>query len=140
MSDRGSPSIVRACAIIADAVVPYRRVGRGQPVLLLAAPGASASAALHGVPQGLCLIVPDSAPHHAAFNTWLALFLDTLGIQSASIVAIGAFAGLARDFAAVEPDRVRRVVSISDGEGSLVVAHALRSIADFTTAGAPSDL
>jgi pimeloyl-ACP methyl ester carboxylesterase len=85
------------------------------------------------------VIAPDGPPHGPAFNEWLAVFLDSLGIQDLSIVAIGNFAGLAREFAAVEPDRVRRVFSIGDGESPLAVADALRSIASLTDANAPLD-
>lgn len=140
MSDRRSPSIIRACAIMADAAVPYRRAGRGHPVLLLAATAALATAALQDAPRELCVIVPDVLPSAPAFIAWFALFLDTLGIQSASIVALESLAGFAREFAAMEPDRVRRVLSIGDGESTLAVADALRNIADFTIADAPSKL
>ena len=139
MSDCGFSSIVRACAIIGDTVVPYRRVGRGQPVLVLVAGADPATASMSAPPRDLCVITPDAVPRGPAFNPWLALFLDALGLQGASIVAVGNFARLARDFAALEPDRVRRVLSIRDDEGPLAVADALRSIAGFTTADEPLD-
>ena len=129
MSDYCSSSIVRACAIIGSAVVPYRRVGRGQVVLLL---GGVTTAALTGVPSDLCVIAPEGVPHDSTFNPWVGLFLDTLGFQDVWIVAIGNFAPRAREFAALEPDRVRRVLSIRAVEGSLAVANALRTIADFS--------
>jgi pimeloyl-ACP methyl ester carboxylesterase len=138
MSDCASTAIVRACAIIANTVVPYRRVGRGQPVLLLAS-AAAQDVELSDAPRDLCVIVPEGLPQAPAFNPWLALFLDTLGIQDVSIVALGNVAGLAREFAAMEPDRVRRVLSIRDGESPLAVADVLRSIAGFTVADAPFD-
>jgi len=137
MSNCGSPSIIRACAIIGNTVVPYRRVGRGHPVLLMAAAVAAATVPLPEAPRGLCVIAPEGSPHGPAFIEWLAVFLDSLGIQDMSIIGIGNFAGLAREFAALEPDRVRRVLSISDGENPLAVADALRSIASLTAADTP---
>ena len=137
MSDCGSSSIVRACAVIADTVVPYQRIGRGQPVLVLGAEVAPTTISMSDAPRELCVIVPEDVPGGPTFNAWLALFLDALGLQGASIVAIGKIAEPAREFAAVEPDRVRRVFSIRDGESPRAVADVLRSIAGFTVADAP---
>lgn len=120
--------IADATACADGCETPYRRAGRGDPVLLLAAPGSPTAATLfdalaqrHRVYSPKLpgqLATEGASESRNAFAGWLRGFLDALGVTSASIVADEDMGAAAVGFALVEPYRIARVVlMLTDASG-----------------------
>jgi hypothetical protein len=98
---------VRAEVRAGDRVTRYFRAGAGRVVLLLrpataAAEWSSAAAEL----AARCRVIVPDIPEVPDFTAWLGDFLDGLGLGAVIVLADPALGDAAREFAALEPDRV----------------------------------
>jgi pimeloyl-ACP methyl ester carboxylesterase len=93
--------------------IEYVRAGSGRTVILLAGPAANGSAPLfEALAHKHRVIQPTN--HEAASNlTWLAGFLDCLGVARMSLIASAEYALPALQFALAEPERVERLALLN---------------------------
>jgi len=100
-----------------DHVMRYRRSGVGPAVLLLhpgEASGALWPELLHVLSSSFRVIVPD-LPEDAAAATWLADFLEGLGVARVAVLAADGFCLPALELALLDADQVSRVLLVPDG-------------------------
>ena len=114
----------RSAAVLAGSVsTTYDRWGQGPPLLLLSADAGAemlSEEAFASASDAFTVIVPRGTPWadentQVAFSTWLRDFLDGLGVDRVTIVAVRDAGLLALLFAQLEPDRVERLVLIAVG-------------------------
>jgi len=112
--------VVHACVIVGCTDTRYRSVGRGSPVVLLAADPATAAALLERLPRHLRAIAPATLPLGIVgadasddFDRWLRNFLDALGVPRTSFITDAVFAAATLGFALLDPDRVNGVVFLT---------------------------
>jgi hypothetical protein len=124
-----NPSILRPPALSPHAdpwsevrangrVMRYRRSGVGRPVVVLRP---------HDLDDGVWpalldrlgarhrLFVPELPPRGADITSWLAAFLDGLGVSDVAVVAAGCFCLPALELALRGVDRVARLALMLDG-------------------------
>lgn len=141
--EAGQVAVTRCTVSDGVTDTPYRRAGRGAPVVVLAAAESRAEGALLAtLPHEFRLILPDvpvlpvaARDESLAFPGWLRGFLDGLGLGGVAIVAEERFGAAALGFALLEPERVERLVFLLDGV--MEVSH-LGAVADsLRTSGVP---
>jgi pimeloyl-ACP methyl ester carboxylesterase len=114
----------------------YRRAGRGEPVVLLAAPGSATAVALFDALARHHRVFSPVLPHrevdgndeHRGIAARLRGFLDALGVARTAIVADESAGAAAIALAVLEPFRVARLVLVltgGAGEPADAVADAL---------------
>ena len=104
---------VRAEVRAGDRVTRYFRAGAGRVVLLLRPVAAAAEwAAAAAELAARCRVIVPDIPEAPDFTAWLGDFLDGLGLESVTILADPALGGAAREFAALEPERVRLLAEV----------------------------
>lgn len=115
-----SPGVVHACVVVGCTDTRYRSVGRGSPVVLLAADPATAAALLERLPRHLRAIAPETLPLGIVgddatddFERWLRNFLDALGVPRTSFITDTLFAAATLSFALLDPERVNGVVFLT---------------------------
>jgi len=120
MSNSSPPDVVHACVVVGCTDTRYRSVGRGSPVVLLAADPATAAALLERLPRHLRAIAPETLPRGVVgddatddFDRWLRNFLDALGVPRTSFITDALFAAATLSFALLDPDRVNGVVFLT---------------------------
>jgi len=120
MLTSASPDVVHACVVVGCTDTQYRSVGRGSPVVLLAADPATAAALLERLPRHLRAIAPETLPLGIVgadasddFDRWLRNFLDALGVPRTSFITDTLFAAATLSFALLDPDRVNGVVFLT---------------------------
>jgi pimeloyl-ACP methyl ester carboxylesterase len=120
MLNSASSDVVHACVVVGCTDTRYRSVGRGSPVVLLAADPATAAALLERLPRHLRAIAPEMLPHGIVgadaaddFDRWLRNFLDALGVPRTSFITDVLFAAATLSFALLDPERVRGVVFLT---------------------------
>ena len=104
---------------------PYRRAGRGAPVVVLTAGASRAEdALLAALPRQFRVIAPEVPPPATStgealpgFPAWLGGFLDGLGLSRVALVAEERFGAAALGFALLEPARVEQLVVVLYGPG-----------------------
>ena len=108
----------RAAVRAGTTVTEYARAGSGQPLLLLLTDAVEADSfagrVLAGVADHFRVIAPAQIPTKEDFATWLADFLDGLGLIQTSIVTEDRFGVPVLGFALLEPSRVDRLIILSD--------------------------
>ena len=94
----------------------YIRVGSGESVTLMVTDhDAPLSQSLfEGLGTRFRVISPVTRPESTDFNTWLASFLDGLGITSTNLIVHEELAANALVFALLESGRVDRLVILAD--------------------------
>lgn len=100
---------VRASVCAGGVETDYVRVGRGVPVLLLAAPDDPDRDTLLRSLGAQARVIAPRIPAGVDFASWLRDFLDGVGVLPVRIVATGALVTPALEFAAADPSRVERV-------------------------------
>lgn len=127
-------NVVRACVIADDVSTPYIRVGRGEPVVLLADDRCFATGLLAALPPHVSVVAPEAFPSKEAdLLPWLWTFLDALGLERAVFVLTPRFGDSANTLRK-ELERVVGVLlvdGVADGEG---IATAVHQTLDFVTA------
>jgi hypothetical protein len=107
---------VRA-TVWADGVeTAYLRAGCGPTLLLLLSQDqlhVSGAPLLSGLSERFRVLMPSTRERDVT-TTWIAGFLDGVGVTRASVVTMQAFAGLVAQVAVDDPDRVDRVI-VLDG-------------------------
>jgi pimeloyl-ACP methyl ester carboxylesterase len=108
-------AVVRAGATVTS----YERTGAGNPVLLLVGPDADIAtpfwqAIRKAIGAQFRLVVPDPGPTSGDLSGWLGNFLDGLGVGAASFVADEEVGVAVIGFALLAPDRVSRLVLVSN--------------------------
>ena len=105
-----------------DRVIRYRRSGVGRAVLLLLrAPDDSEPLwpeLLDGLDRSFRLIVPEAPSAGADVASWLADFLEGLGVSSVRILAFDPFCIPALELALLEADQIDRIVLVPNGSGA----------------------
>lgn len=124
------------CRVSAGGVdTEYVRLGRGAPVLLLAAAeGEEPPALLAPLAARFRVIAPTTADSHAVsderFSTWLRDFLDGLGVSAAGVVAEAGLGAAAFRFAAAEPARVLALALLGAAAPELAAAVPVLALPD----------
>ena len=99
-------------------VMRYRRSGVGRPVIVLR-PDDPGDAPWSALLDSLCashrLLIPELPAAGADVTSWLAAFLDGLGVSDVAVVAAGPFCLPALELALLGVDRVARLALLSDG-------------------------
>ncbi len=119
------PRVIAATVVTGAGEIRYRRAGRGRPVLLLTArgpAGASGALVLHALAGRFRVIAPQPRPAPGgvgaraagAAGDWIGHVVDGLGLERPSLVADEAFGLAALRFALLDPERVDRLVVMSD--------------------------
>ena len=131
--DRGStilpsaarPVFTRAAVCSGPVETAYRRAGRGDTIVALAAREWGAGCELFPtLARDFRVIVPEledspaDTGRRAAFATWLTAFLDGLGLDSVTLLADERFGGAALGSAMIEPGRIGRLVVVLDADDS----------------------
>lgn len=112
--------IIRAIVVARGAETEYLHAGQGEPVIVLAEPGAKglATALTRSLTSRHRVIVPQARRGAGplwerlecpALSTWLQDFIDGLGLPNVSLVAVGRCALPALSFAMGDSERVRRL-------------------------------
>ncbi len=141
------PRAIAATIVTSSGEIRYRRAGRGRAVLLLTSretasgPGALV---LHSLAGRFRVIAPELrvAPAgvrvrgSAAVCGWLGDVVDGLGLERPSVVADESFGLAALRYAMLDPERVDRLVVISDDRMMPVVGGAVAG-GDGTTPNLP---
>ena len=109
-------AVVRAGATVTS----HERTGHGDPVLLLVGPEEDIAtpfwqAIKRAIGAQFRLVVPDPSPATGDLSGWLGNFLDGLGVEAASFVADERVGVAVIGFALLAPDRVSRLVLVSNG-------------------------
>jgi len=143
MTDRPGAEVIRASAMTGTTSTSYLRTGRGAPVLLLTHAHESARRALAAAPRQISVIAPvlhasdaDAASVAADSSADLRTFLDALGIHTVDVVVSPPFLEVVRHLSASEPDRVRRVLPLNEGDSEDAIAAVLTHLVDSHPAGA----
>jgi len=133
-----------------DRVMRYSRAGVGPTVLVLAHTDEPLRPLLlEALAPHFRSLVPDLSPTESNVATWLAHFLEGLGVTMVSVVASGAYCIPALELALRGGDHIARLVLISDGacieessEGALVAASrgASMPLAIINATAAPGDM
>ena len=116
---------------------PYRRAGRGGPVLLLVGGGAPAGQRLFDdLARRFRTIAPLLPPWLAgdggpgeSFDEWLRGLIDGLGLQRPALVAEADHGPVLLRFAGLDPDRVERIALVLYGPSEGPAEQALREAA-----------
>lgn len=104
---------VRAEVRAGDRVTRYLRAGAGRVVLLLRpAPVAAAWASAAAELAARCRVIVPDIPEAPDLTAWLGDFLDGLGLDRVTVLADPALGEAAREFAALEPDRVALLAEV----------------------------
>ncbi len=104
---------VRAEVRAGDRVTRYLRAGAGRVVLLLRpAPAAAEWAAAAAELAARCRVIVPDDPEAPDFTAWLGDFLDGLGLDEVIVLADPVLGEAAREFAALEPDRVALLAEV----------------------------
>lgn len=101
-------------------VTRYRRVGSGNPVILLDSGDGPDRLwpQLDAALSECCrLLVPEPPPSGTDVTAWLTCFLDGLGLERAALVAADRFCLPMLELALLDGDRVERLVLVAEGEG-----------------------
>jgi hypothetical protein len=113
------PTFTRATVCSGSVETEYRRAGRGDTIVALAARDWGGGRALFPtLARDFRLIVPvldhtsAGAGARPAFAVWLTTFLDGLGLTSVTLLADERFGGAALGSAMMEPVRVARLVVV----------------------------
>ena len=114
-----APPFTRATVCCGPVETGYRRAGRGNTVVALAARDWTAAPSLFAaLARDFRLIVPeidradDDPAQRPAFAEWLSGFLDGLGLADVTLLADERFAAAALGWALIEPVRVARLVVV----------------------------
>ena len=128
------PTFSRASVCSGTVETAYRRAGRGDTIVALAArEWRGAPVLFPALAREFRLIVPElDRPNDAPgarppFAVWLTAFLDGLGLDRVTLLADERFAGAALGSALIEPGRVARLVVVldaADAEHPLAAADA----------------
>ena len=119
-----APAFTRATVCCGPVETGYRRAGRGETVVALAAHDwPAAPSLLPALARDFRVIVPDLLPHGdagapLAFDGWLTGFLDGLGLANVTLLADERFTAAALGFTLAEPVRVGRLVVVLDAAAS----------------------
>jgi hypothetical protein len=119
------PAFTRATVCCGTIETDYRRAGRGDTIVALAARDWRGAPALFpALAREFRLIVPEvdhpdaEAEERPPFAAWLSAFLDGLGLAGVTLLADDRFAGAALASAVLEPARVARLAVVLDAEGA----------------------
>jgi hypothetical protein len=115
------PIFSRASVCWGTVETDYRRAGRGETIVALAARDWRGAPVLFpALARDFRLIVPELDRPNVApgarppFAVWLTAFLDGLGLDSVTLLADERFGGAAFGSAMIEPGRVARLVVVLD--------------------------
>ena len=103
-----------------DRVMRYRRSGVGRTVLVLTShddPESLWPELLDALGTGYRLIVPEAPAGDSDVATWIADFLEGLGVSNVSLLAADRFCIPALEVALLEGDQVARIVLVPPGNG-----------------------
>lgn len=104
----------------ADHVTRYTRTGAGKPVLVLDEPtivGTLWPELLGRLAEHHRVILPEVPDAELHFYKWLRGFVEGMGLQVMTMIAVGDLCLPALEFALLEPDRVGRLVLVPSGAG-----------------------
>ena len=113
----GEEPVVEALVQIGSAEIPYRRAGRGDPVLLLVPPHRVLPVGWLEVRVGSCLVIqPLLAPPTVDPGGWIRGLVDGLGLGAVELVTGGLGPTEWLELARLDPWRIRRVTTIAVGD------------------------
>lgn len=110
---------VEAVLLTGGIETPYRRAGHGPPILLLADRSDLFQALSHAF-RVIQPLHPPGDPHSPDWPRWLQDVVDGLGLGRPALVVDAQLAGLMRQLATTDPDRIGPVVDA--GSGAQVLA------------------
>lgn len=110
---RSGPS---RCRVVADGTITtYQVAGRGDVVVVLTADQARRERLLTQLSSTARVVAPDlPPPGDPDPASWLAAFVEALGIATMRVLADGAYLSAARSLALADPDRLEALVAIGD--------------------------
>ena len=124
LSPLAAPAFTHATVCCGRVETRYRRAGRGENVVALAARDWPASPSLFpALARDFRVIVPEPHPRgdageRLAFDGWLTGFLDGLGLTNVTLLADERFTAAALGFTLTAPVRVGRLVVVLDAAAS----------------------
>lgn len=113
LADPGTWLVVLA----AGRITRYRRLGRGNPILVLTGDGGLSlpSDLIDRLAARHRLLLPEVLVDRESFVPWLRDFCDGLGLVGAGILVAEAIAPMALEFALIEPGRISRLAIAGAG-------------------------
>jgi hypothetical protein len=101
-----------------DRVIRYQRSGAGQPVVALVCPDSEAlwPELIDTLGARGRLIVPEPPPRDTGIGSWLADFLEGLGLAGATLIAAADYCIPALELALLGTDQIARLVLVPDGD------------------------
>jgi hypothetical protein len=102
-----------------EQIIRYRRVGAGQPVLVLAEQQEVCPTVIRALTDGgvVRLIIPELPTEAVHVAGWAADFLEGIGATSVGLLAMQSFAGAAIELAMLASEQIERVVLVAEEPG-----------------------
>lgn len=102
-----------------EQVIRYRRVGAGQPVLVLAEQQEICPKVVRALTEAavLRLIMPELPAEAVHVAGWVADFLEGIGATRVGLLATPSFAGAAIELAMLGTEQITRVVLVAEEPG-----------------------